>query len=223
MTSRGRRYRRRSAGLASRISPASGVGRVVIVRIKALAAQLGRSPGVAVEQLEPTVVGHVHRGVGRFPSCWPGSIRRWTARRLRTETLRGLVRSRTASLRWTRPPTASGCCVPKQVSKRRNARQFASPLGQGKRCSALAFCARSRISKVREIGRYGAVFRPPTAHEGRAGGPSGPCYGARVLGDPSISRGCARSTGRSAGIDVARTPTLVFKSPTREACARQGS
>jgi hypothetical protein len=43
------------------------------------------------------------------------------------------------------------CCVPKQVSKRRNARQFASPLRQGQRCSALAFCAHSRIGKVREI------------------------------------------------------------------------
>jgi hypothetical protein len=43
--------------------------------------------------------------------------------------------------------------VPRQVSKRRNARHLASPLGLGKRCSALAFCARSRIGKVREIGR----------------------------------------------------------------------
>ena len=141
---------RRSAGSASRISPASGVSRVVIVRIKALAPQLGRSPGVEVEQLEPTVVGHVHRGVGQFPSCWPGSIRWWAAR------------SRTASLRWTWPPTASGCCVPKQVSKRRSARQFASPSGQAKRCSALAFCARSRIGKVREIGR--SVSPPLPAH-----------------------------------------------------------
>ena len=44
----------------------------------------------------------------------------------------------------------------KPVSKRGNARQLASPLRQAKRCSALAFCARSRIGKVREIGRYGA-------------------------------------------------------------------
>ena len=31
------------------------------------------------------------------------------------------------------------------------------------------------------------------AHEGRAGGPGGPRYGGARLGDPSISRGCARS------------------------------
>ena len=48
----------------------------------------------------------------------------------------------------------------KPVSKRRNGRQLASPLRQAKRCSALAFCARSRIGKVREIGRSGAVLRP---------------------------------------------------------------
>jgi len=40
-----------------------------------------------------------------------------------------------------------------ETSERLTVRQ--SP-GAGKRCSALAFCARSRIGKVREIGRYGA-------------------------------------------------------------------
>jgi hypothetical protein len=35
--------------------------------------------------------------------------------------------------------------MPKQVSKRRNARQFAGHLRPAKRCSVLTFCARSRI------------------------------------------------------------------------------
>jgi hypothetical protein len=44
MTSRGRRLE--AVGRrASRISPASGVGRVIIMRINAVAAQLRRSPG----------------------------------------------------------------------------------------------------------------------------------------------------------------------------------
>ena len=54
---------------------------------------------------------------------------------------------------------APGGHVLVQGSRRidRATRHVASPLGQRQRCSVLAFCADSRIGKVREIGRYGRV------------------------------------------------------------------
>jgi hypothetical protein len=42
-----------------------------------------------------------------------------------------------------------------ETSERQTPRQL---LRQWKRCSALAFCARSRIGKVREIGSYALSF-----------------------------------------------------------------
>jgi hypothetical protein len=60
--------------------------------------------------------------------------------------------------------------------RRRAPQNAVAPSG---RSGASSVVARRSVAHYRE--------RPGPAHEGRAGGPGGRCYGARVLGDPSLS------------------------------------